>query len=174
MTARDTNNSTPSLTLPFPKAWGWEVAACQGLQSSENAEVYTHPLYTVGFQAWSEKPEKEALYRAEYWLLHRTGLLKATTKGLFISWLKVAKKSLALLSIHPKGRQSANPDGGIEGTKKKEKIMGFTCILLCVAHSIYMFQMHKCERKKCINVRKKSAGKEAQWFCQRADKVNHV
>lgn len=50
---------------------------------------------------------------------------KGHDEGLFISWLKVARQSLLLLSFHPKGRQSANPNGGIEGTKKKEKNCGF-------------------------------------------------
>lgn len=58
---------------------------------------------------------------------------------------------MVLLSFPPlwggRGRQSANPEGGMEGTKKKEKNVGFTCNLLCVAHSINVFQMHKCEEK---------------------------
>ena len=51
---------------------------------------------------------------------------------------------MVLLSFHPKDRENTRPDDGVEGTKKKEKTVPFTCILWHAAHSINILQMHRC------------------------------
>lgn len=50
------------------------------------------------------KSHRGTLNGLENYLLQCTGFLKAKTKGFFVPWLRVARKSMGLLSFHPKDR----------------------------------------------------------------------